>query len=110
MIGLEPLALWELWQRLAALEQAARQERAHRADRKRQAGGGRKKDAMSFFVSIAGQLTRCGALIAANSSGNGTYGQRCRSAQVVNLISFKSAKLRITHRVSFGCGKRQTIL
>jgi len=44
MIGLGPLALWELWQRLAALEQAARQERAQRADRKRQAGGGRKKD------------------------------------------------------------------
>lgn len=44
MIGLGPLALWELWQRIAALEQVARQERAHRAERQRQAGGGRKKD------------------------------------------------------------------
>jgi hypothetical protein len=44
MIGLGASALWELWQRVAALEQAAQQERAARADRQRQAGGGRKKD------------------------------------------------------------------
>jgi len=43
MIGLGAPALWELWQRIAELEQAARQEQALRAGRKRQAGGGRKK-------------------------------------------------------------------
>jgi hypothetical protein len=46
MIGLGAPALWELWQRIAELEQAAQQERAHRPGRKRQAGGGRQKDAV----------------------------------------------------------------
>jgi hypothetical protein len=45
MIGLGAPALWELWQRIAELDQAAQQEQANRAGRKRQAGGGRKKDA-----------------------------------------------------------------
>jgi hypothetical protein len=46
MIGLGAPALWELWQRIAELDQAAQQEQANRAGRKRQAGGGRKKDAV----------------------------------------------------------------
>jgi len=35
MIGLGAPALWELWQRIAELEQAAQQERAYRTGRKR---------------------------------------------------------------------------
>lgn len=46
MIGLGAPALWELWQRIAELDQAAQQERANRPGRKRQAGGGRQKDAV----------------------------------------------------------------
>jgi hypothetical protein len=45
MIGLGATALWELWQRIAALEAAAQQQQVQRPGRKRQAGGGRKKDA-----------------------------------------------------------------
>jgi hypothetical protein len=45
MIGLRATALWELWQRIAALEAAAQQQQVQRPGRKRQAGGGRKKDA-----------------------------------------------------------------
>ncbi len=45
MIGLGAPALWELWQRIAQLDRMAQQQRAHRAGRKRQAGGGRQKDA-----------------------------------------------------------------
>ena len=46
MIGLGATALWELWQSIAELEKTAQQKRANRAGRKRQAGGGRKKDAV----------------------------------------------------------------
>lgn len=46
MIGLGAPALWELWQRIAELDQAAQQERANQPGRKRQAGGGRQKDAV----------------------------------------------------------------
>ncbi len=46
MIGLGAAAVWELWQRITELDQAAQQARANRAGRKRQAGGGRKKDAV----------------------------------------------------------------
>ena len=46
MIGIGSTALWELWQRIAELDQVAQQKRAHRAGRKRQAGGGRKKNAI----------------------------------------------------------------
>jgi DDE superfamily endonuclease/Helix-turn-helix of DDE superfamily endonuclease len=45
MLGLEPEALWELWQRVAEVEQQQRLQQAQRPDRKRQVGGGRKKDA-----------------------------------------------------------------
>lgn len=45
MVGLGAEALWELWQRIAEVERAARVERAQQPQRKRQIGGGRKKDA-----------------------------------------------------------------
>ena len=45
MIGLGATALWELWQRIATLDAAAKQVQAQRLGRKRQSGGGRKKDA-----------------------------------------------------------------
>jgi hypothetical protein len=45
MIGLGAEALWELWQRIAALERQEQLQQAQRPDRKRQIGGGRKKDA-----------------------------------------------------------------
>ncbi|MDX2228470.1 MAG: transposase family protein [Leptolyngbyaceae cyanobacterium bins.349] len=45
MLGLGPEALWELWQRIAEVEQQERLPQAQRPDRKRQIGGGRKKDA-----------------------------------------------------------------
>jgi hypothetical protein len=45
MIGLGAAALWELWQRISELERAAQQQRVNDPDRKRQAGGGRKKEA-----------------------------------------------------------------
>jgi hypothetical protein len=45
MIGLGAAALWELWQRISELEQAAQQQRDTAPGRKRQSGGGRKKDA-----------------------------------------------------------------
>ncbi|MEA5466874.1 hypothetical protein [Leptothoe sp. PORK10 BA2] len=41
MIGLGSTVLWELWQRMAA----AKQSQTERLGRKRQAGGGCKKDA-----------------------------------------------------------------
>jgi hypothetical protein len=37
--------LWELWQRVAEVKRAEQRQPAHRPGRKRQAGGGRKKDA-----------------------------------------------------------------
>lgn len=46
MLGLPPEALWELWQRIAEQEEAARRQRAQLPTRKRQDGGGRKKEAM----------------------------------------------------------------
>ncbi len=45
MIGLGADALWELWQRINELDKAAREQRANHPERKRQAGGGRKKEA-----------------------------------------------------------------
>jgi hypothetical protein len=45
MVGLGRDALWELWQRVAAVKRAEQCQQAHRPGRKRQAGGGRKKDA-----------------------------------------------------------------
>lgn len=45
MIGLGAPALWELWQRIAALDASAKQEQNERPERQRQAGGGRKKAA-----------------------------------------------------------------
>ena len=45
MIGLGAAVLWELWQRMNELDQAAQQQRAHQPERQRQAGGGRKKEA-----------------------------------------------------------------
>jgi DDE superfamily endonuclease/Helix-turn-helix of DDE superfamily endonuclease len=44
MIGLEPEALWELWQRISEVERQERLQQAQRPDRKRQIGGGRKKE------------------------------------------------------------------
>lgn len=45
MLGLGAEALWELWQRIAEVERQQRLEQAQRPERKRQIGGGRKKDA-----------------------------------------------------------------
>jgi hypothetical protein len=45
MVGLGVDALWELWQRLAEVKRAEQRQQAQRPGRKRQAGGGRKKDA-----------------------------------------------------------------
>lgn len=46
MLGLPPEALWELWQRIAEQDEATRRKRAQLPTRQRQAGGGRKKDAI----------------------------------------------------------------
>ena len=46
LIGISSTALWELWQRITKLDQIAQQKQAERAGRKRQTGGGRKKDAV----------------------------------------------------------------
>ncbi|MBD1865083.1 MULTISPECIES: transposase family protein [Trichocoleus] len=51
MVGLGAKALWELWQRMTEAEQAERLRQAQRPGRKRQAGGGRKKD-----VAVLGRL------------------------------------------------------
>ena len=45
MIGLDAPALWELWQRVSELVREGQQQRMNDPGRKRQAGGGRKKDA-----------------------------------------------------------------
>jgi hypothetical protein len=45
MIGLGATALWELWQRISELEQQYSRARINDPERKRQAGGGRKKEA-----------------------------------------------------------------
>lgn len=45
LLGLGAPALWELWQRIAGLDAAAKHAQAQRLGRKRQSGGGRKKDA-----------------------------------------------------------------
>ncbi|MGG6297912.1 transposase family protein [Leptolyngbya sp. AN02str] len=45
MLGLDREALWELWQRIAELDRQKRLQQAQRPGRKRQVGGGRKKDA-----------------------------------------------------------------
>lgn len=45
MVGLGVDALWELWQRVAEGKREAQRQQAQRPGRKRQAGGGRKKDA-----------------------------------------------------------------
>jgi hypothetical protein len=46
MIGLSATALWELWQQMSELESAAEQEWNNHPARQRQAGGGRKKEAL----------------------------------------------------------------
>jgi hypothetical protein len=46
ILGLPPAALWELWQRIAEQDEIARRNRAQLPTRQRQAGGGRKKEAM----------------------------------------------------------------
>lgn len=45
MVGLGAEALWEVWQRVAEVERAKRVEQPPQPQRKRQIGGGRKKDA-----------------------------------------------------------------
>ncbi len=45
MLGLGSEALWELWQRIAEVERQERLQQAQRPGRKRQIGGGRKKEA-----------------------------------------------------------------
>ncbi len=45
MVGLGADALWELWQRIAEVEREERVQQAQRPERKRQVGGGRKKEA-----------------------------------------------------------------
>lgn len=45
MVGLGADALWEVWQRIAEVEQEKRRKKAQHPQRKRQVGGGRKKDA-----------------------------------------------------------------
>jgi hypothetical protein len=45
LIGLSPGAVWELWQRIEILDQAATNARSQRPGRHRQAGGGRRKEA-----------------------------------------------------------------
>lgn len=44
MIGLGATALWEMWQRIAEVKEAEHRQPAQRSGRKRQAGGGRKKE------------------------------------------------------------------
>jgi hypothetical protein len=46
MIGLGAAALWELWQRISELERGEQEERINDPKRKRQAGGGRQKEAI----------------------------------------------------------------
>lgn len=53
MIGLSAVALWEIWQRIQVLTHEAEQSRIHRADRKRQAGGGRKKAELLCRLLVA---------------------------------------------------------
>jgi hypothetical protein len=45
MVGLGGDALWELWQRVAEVKREEQRQQAQRPERKRQAGGGRKKEA-----------------------------------------------------------------
>jgi hypothetical protein len=45
MVGMGAEALWELWQRVTEAEREKQRQQAQRPNRKRQAGGGRKKDA-----------------------------------------------------------------
>ena len=45
MVGLGADAVWELWQRLADVERAARVKQAQQPQRQRQIGGGRKQEA-----------------------------------------------------------------
>lgn len=45
MVGLGVDALWELWQRVAEVKREEQRQQAQRPGRKRQSGGGRKKDA-----------------------------------------------------------------
>ena len=43
LIGLGPIALWELWQRILEMDEQQQQQRASNPKRTRQSGGGRKK-------------------------------------------------------------------
>ena len=45
MVGMGAEALWELWHRVSEAERENQRQQAQRLDRKRQAGGGRKKEA-----------------------------------------------------------------
>ena len=45
MIGLSANALWELWQRVTEQEKIKKKKQSQKLERKRQVGGGRKKDA-----------------------------------------------------------------
>lgn len=45
LMGLGSAALWELWQRIIERDATAQEQRRARVDRKRQAGGGRQKEA-----------------------------------------------------------------
>jgi hypothetical protein len=56
ILGLPPAALWELWQRIAEQDEMARRNRAQLPTRQRQAGGGRKKEAMLCAVLSTGGL------------------------------------------------------
>jgi DDE superfamily endonuclease/Helix-turn-helix of DDE superfamily endonuclease len=45
MVGLDATTLWELWQRISDRDRELQQQRVHAPERKRQVGGGRKKEA-----------------------------------------------------------------
>jgi hypothetical protein len=56
MIGVSASALWELWQRVAEQEKKKQEQQANRADRQRQVGGGRKKEAQLLCRLIVALL------------------------------------------------------
>lgn len=55
-MGLNANALWELWQRVVEQEKIAQDKQAKRPERKRQAGGGRKKKAQLLCRLIVALL------------------------------------------------------
>lgn len=70
MIGLGATALWELWQRVSELVREGQQQRRNDPDRKRQAGGGRKKDALSDMSAPGDTALFEATLDDASLSGN----------------------------------------